>query len=68
VKGPEPRAPELDTPRFEREAVPMGAGEAPSNRAGLGFRVYKPRVSKVNRERLKALYNNVINYVLGVVH
>jgi len=43
-------------------------GKAPSNRAGLGFRVYKPRVSKVNRERLKALYNDVINYILGVVH
>ncbi|MCC6049416.1 MAG: transposase [Thermofilum sp.] len=66
VRGLEPRALELEIPRFEREVVPVG--KAPSNRAGLGFRVYKPRVSKVNRERLKALYNDVINYILGVVH
>ncbi|MCC6049268.1 MAG: zinc ribbon domain-containing protein [Thermofilum sp.] len=47
----------------------MGVGKAPNRpRAGLGFRVYKPRVSRVNRERLKALYNDVINYILGVVH
>jgi len=48
--------------------VPVG--KAPSNRprAGLGFRVYKPRVSNVNRERLKTLYNDVVNYILGVVH
>jgi hypothetical protein len=48
--------------------VPVG--KAPSNRprAGLGFRVYKPKVSRVNRERLKALYNDVINCILGVVH
>jgi len=65
VRGPEPRAPELEIPRFERGVVPVG--KAPSNRAGLGFGVYKPRVSKVNRERLKALYNDVVNYVLGVV-
>jgi ribosomal protein L37AE/L43A len=44
----------------------MGAGKAPSNRAGRGFRVYKPRVSKANRERLKTLYNDVVNYLLGV--
>jgi ribosomal protein S27AE len=44
----------------------MGAGKAPSNRAGLGFRVYKPKVSRVNREKLKALYNDVVNYLLGV--
>jgi ribosomal protein S27AE len=66
VRGPEPRALELEIPRFERGVVPVG--KAPSNRAGLGFRVYKPRVSKVNRERLKALYNDVVNYILGVVH
>jgi ribosomal protein S27AE len=41
-------------------------GKAPSNRAGLGFRVYKPRVSKANREKLKTLYNDVVNYLLGV--
>jgi len=48
----------------------MGVGKTPSNRprAGLGFRVYKPKVSIVNRERLKTLYNDVVNYVLGVVH
>jgi len=48
----------------------MGVGKPQNNRprAGLGFRVYKPRVSKVNRERLKTLYNDVINYILGVVH
>ncbi len=68
MRGLEPRALELEIPRLERGAVPMGAGKAPNNRAGLGFRVYKPRVSKVNRERLKALYNDVINYILGVVH
>jgi len=39
---------------------------APSNRAGLGFRVYKPKVSRVDREKLKTLYNDVINYLLGV--
>jgi len=68
VRGPEPRAPELEISRFERGVVPVG--KAPSNRprAGLGFRVYKPRVSRVNRERLKALYNDVINCILGVVH
>jgi hypothetical protein len=44
----------------------MGVGKAPSNRAGLGFRVYKPRVSKVNREKLKTLYNDIVNYLLGV--
>jgi hypothetical protein len=65
VRGLEPRALELEISRFERGVVPVG--KAPSNRAGLGFRVYKPRVSKVNRERLKALYNDVVNYVLGVV-
>jgi len=48
----------------------MGAGKPRNNRprAGLGFRVYKPRVSRVNREKLKTLYNDVVNYVLGVVH
>jgi hypothetical protein len=48
----------------------MGAGKPQNNRpgAGLGFRVYKPRVSRVNREKLKTLYNNVVNYVLGAVH
>ncbi|MCC6051164.1 MAG: hypothetical protein LM580_10675 [Thermofilum sp.] len=55
VRGPEPRAPELETPRFERGAVPMGAGKPQNNRAGLGFRVYKPKVSKANREKLKTL-------------
>ena len=65
VRGPEPPAPELEISRFERGVVPVG--KAPGNRAGLGFGVYKPRVSKVNRERLKALYNDVVNYVLGVV-
>jgi len=55
---------------LEQRAVPMGAGKPRNNRprAGLGFRVYKPKVSKVNRERLKALYNDVVNYILGVVH
>jgi len=66
VRVPQPRAPKLETLRFERGAVPMGAGKAPSNRAGLGFRVYKPKVSKANRERLKTLYNDVVNYLLGV--
>ena len=69
MRGPEPPAPELETPRFERGVVLTGTGKAPSNRAGLGFRVYKPRVSNVNRERLKTLYNDVVNYILlGVVH
>jgi len=67
VRGPEPPAPELETPRFERGVVLTGTGKAPSNRAGLGFRVYKPKVSKANREKLKTLYNDVVNYVLGVV-
>jgi ribosomal protein S27AE len=45
----------------------MGAGKTPNRpRAGLGFRVYKPRVSKANREKLKTLYNDVVNYLLGV--
>jgi ribosomal protein S27AE len=46
--------------------VLTGAGKAPSNRAGLGFRVWKPKVSKANREKLKTLYNDVVNYLLGV--
>jgi ribosomal protein S27AE len=68
VRGPEPRALELEIPRPERGTVPMGVGEPQNNRprAGLGFRVYKPRVSKANREKLKALYNDVVNYLLGV--
>jgi len=41
-------------------------GKAPSNRAGLGFRVYKPKVSRVNREKLKVLYNDIVNYLLGI--
>ena len=62
VSGLEPRAPELEAPRFERGVVPVG--KAPSNRprAGLGFRVYKPKVSRVNREKLKMLYDDVVNY------
>ena len=68
VSGLEPRAPELEAPRFERGVVPVG--KAPSNRprAGLGFRVYKLKVSGVNREKLKVLYNDVINCILGAVH
>jgi len=64
VRGPEPRALELEIPRLERGTVLTGTGKAPSNRAGLGFRVYKPKVSKVNREKLKTLYNDVVNYIL----
>jgi ribosomal protein S27AE len=61
VKGPEPRA-------LERGAVPVGVGNPRNNRprAGLGFRVYKPKVSKSNKERLKKLYNDVVSYILGV--
>jgi ribosomal protein S27AE len=46
----------------------MEVGKPRNNRprAGLGFRVYKPKVSKVNREKLKTLYNDVVNYLLGV--
>ena len=68
VSGLEPRVPELEAPRFERGVVPVG--KAPSNRprAGLGFRVYKLKVSGVNREKLKVLYNDVINCILGAVH
>jgi hypothetical protein len=66
VKVPQPRALKQETPRFERGAVLTGTGKAPSNRAGLGFRVWKLRVSKANREKLKTLYNDVINYLLGV--
>jgi len=45
----------------------MGVGKTPNRpRAGLGFRVYKPKVSRVNREKLKTLYNDVINYLLGI--
>jgi len=52
---------------LEQRAVPVEAGKAPNRPwVGLGFRVYKPRVSKANREKLKALYNDVINYLLGV--
>jgi hypothetical protein len=70
MRGLEPRALELEIPRLERGAVPMGVGKPQNNRprAGLGFRVYKPRVSKANREKLKTLYNDVVNYILGVVH
>jgi len=44
----------------------MEVGKPRNNRprAGLGFRVYKPRVSRVNGEKLKTLYNDVVNYVL----
>ncbi len=67
ARGSEPRAPELEIPRLERGAVLTGAGKTPNRpRAGLGFRVYKPKVSKANRERLKALYNDVVNYLLSV--
>ena len=59
VRGPEPPAP-------EQRAVPMGVGKPRNNRAGLGFRVYKPKVNRVNREKLKALYNDIVNYLLGV--
>jgi hypothetical protein len=52
---------------LEQRAVPTEAGKNPNRpRAGLGFRVYKPKVSKANREKLKTLYNNVVNYLLGV--
>jgi ribosomal protein L37AE/L43A len=45
----------------------MGVGKTPNRpRAGLGFRVYKPKVSRVNREKLKALYNDIVNYLLGI--
>jgi len=46
----------------------MGAGKPQNNRprAGLGFRVWKPRVSRVNREKLKTLCSNIVNYLLGV--
>ena len=46
----------------------MGAGKPQNNRprAGLGFRVWKLRVSRVNREKLKTLYNDIVNYLLGV--
>jgi len=67
MRGLAPRALEQETPRFERGAVLTGVGKAPSNRAGLGFRVWKPKVSKANREKLKALYNDVVNHLLGVV-
>jgi hypothetical protein len=55
---------------LEQRVVPMGVGKPQNNRprAGLGFRVYKPKVSRVNREKLKMLYDDVVNYVLGVVH
>jgi len=66
ARGSEPRALELEIPRLERGTVLTGAGKAPSNRAGLGFRVWKPKVSKVNREKLKTLYNDVVNYLIGV--
>jgi predicted RNA-binding Zn-ribbon protein involved in translation (DUF1610 family) len=47
--------------------VPVEAGKTPNRpRAGLGFRVWKLRVSKANREKLKTLYNDVVNYLLGV--
>ncbi len=41
-------------------------GKPRNNWAGLGFRVYKPKVSRVNRWKLKMLYNDVVNYLLGV--
>jgi hypothetical protein len=47
--------------------VPVEAGKTPNRpRAGLGFRVWKLRVSKANREKLKTLYNDVVNYLLDV--
>ena len=63
MRGSAPRALELEIPRLERGAVLTGAGKAPNRpRAGLGFRVYKPKVSRVNREKLKMLYDDVVNY------
>jgi hypothetical protein len=46
----------------------MGVGKPQNNRprAGLGFRVYKPKVNRVNREKLKVLYNDIVNYLLGI--
>ena len=67
MRGPQPWAPELGISRFERGVVPVGKAPGNRPRAGLGFRVYKPKVSRVNRERLKTLYNDVVNYVFGVV-
>jgi hypothetical protein len=43
-------------------------GPGQNNKNLLGFRVYKPKVSKTNREKLKALYSDIVNYILGVVH
>jgi ribosomal protein S27AE len=43
-------------------------GPGRDNKSRVGFRVYKPKVSKANREKLKALYSDIVNYILGVVH
>jgi len=94
VRGSEPRAPELESPRpmgarvgewgssklvsvwerFQPFTHPVPAGRPPlvkggivggeekrnGTTLGLGFRVWKVRVNKVNKDRLKVLYNNVI--------
>jgi len=66
--------------RFQPFTHPAPAGRPPPVRGGIvegeenrngttpgpGWRVWKIRVNRVNREKLKALYNDVINYLLGV--
>jgi hypothetical protein len=52
------------TPAGRRPLVKGGivGGEEKANGTtlGLGFRVYKIRVNRVNKDRLKVLYNDVI--------
>jgi len=58
VRGPQPRALELETPRFERGVAPVGKPQ--NNRAGLGEpgdRVFKLKTSKSVRGKLKELYD-----------
>jgi hypothetical protein len=45
----------------------VGGGKKAGTTPGPGRRVWKIRVNRVNREILKTLYNDLINYALGVV-
>jgi hypothetical protein len=44
-----------------------GDGKANGTTPGLGWRVWKLRVNRANRLRLKTLYDNLINYALGIL-
>jgi predicted RNA-binding Zn-ribbon protein involved in translation (DUF1610 family) len=54
-------------PPLVRGGIVGGEEKANGTTPGPGFRVWKLRVSRANRLRLKTLYDDLINYALGVV-